>query len=78
MGEGSKGPVTAEVASLRVIECHDNLPGQEIWLYIRKHAEGKIRYAISNAPKNISLKDLNQVAIMHWPIVQLFDPKYQY
>lgn len=73
LGEGSKGPVRAEVAYLRVIECRDNLPGQEIWLYIRKHADGKIRYAISNAPKNISLKELNQVAIMRWPIEQLFE-----
>jgi len=58
---------------LRVIEYRDNLPNKEIWLYIRKHSDGKIRYAISNAPANTPLKELNRVAIMRWPIEQLFE-----
>lgn len=73
LDEGSKGPVVADIACLRVIERRENLPGDEIWLYIRKHSDGKIRYAISNAPKNTPLKELNRIAIMRWPIEQLFE-----
>ena len=73
LGDGAKGPVVSEIACLRVIESRDDLPGQQIWLYIRKHTDGKIRYAISNAPRDISLKELNKVSIMRWPIEQLFE-----
>lgn len=73
LGEGAKGPIVARVACLRVIKCRDNLPGKEVWLYIRKHTDGKIKYAFSNAPEDMPLKELNRAAIMRWPIEQSFE-----
>jgi SRSO17 transposase len=73
LAEGAKGPIIAEVVCLRVIECRDNLPGQEVWLYIRKLENGKIKYALSNAPEDIEQKELDRVATMRWPIEQSFE-----
>ncbi len=73
LNDGAKGPIVAEIACLRVIECRDNLPGKEVWLYIRKLKSGKTKYAISNAPEDIPKEELNQAAIMRWPIEQTFE-----
>ena len=34
--EGTKGPIVAEFAALRVINARDNLPGHEVWLICRR------------------------------------------
>jgi len=78
LGEGAKGPIVAEVKCLRVIEAIEKEPGlrlpyQEVWLYIRRYADGKIKYAFSNAPLDSSLEALNKVATMRWPIEQCFE-----
>lgn len=72
IGEGSKGPVIAEVARLRVIEQRDSLPGKECWLFLRKNADSEIKYAFCNAPQDISLEELARVSGMRWTIEQLF------
>ena len=54
LAEGAKGPITAEVARLRVIPCRAGLPGKECWLFIRKYPGGELKYALSNAPKSLS------------------------
>ena len=72
VGEGAKGPITAQVARLRVIEKREDLPGRECWLFIRKDADGKIRYALSNAPKDIPLEEMVRVSAKRWTIEQLF------
>jgi len=57
LGEGAKGPIVAQVKCLRVIEATKEsshfIPYQEVWLYIRKYADGKVKYAFSNAPADI-------------------------
>ena len=55
LAEGAKGPVMADVACLRVIPSREGVPGAECWLFIRKYPDGELRYALSNAPKSISL-----------------------
>ena len=73
LNDGAKGPIVAEIACLRVIECRDNLPSKEVWLYIRKFKSGKQKYALSNAPEDIPQEELNKAAIMRWPIEQTFE-----
>lgn len=73
LGEGAKGPITAQIKCLRVHEYRDKLPGRESWLYIRKHEDGKIKYSLSNAPADIPLEGLNSAALMRWPIEQCFE-----
>jgi len=72
IGEGAKGPITAQVTRLRVIEKRKGLPGKECWLFIRKDADGKIRYALSNAPSDIPLEEMIRVSARRWSIEQLF------
>jgi SRSO17 transposase len=73
IAEGSKGPVIAEVARIRVYLSRDGLPaGDPQWLFFRKNNDEEIKYAISNAPKEISLSELVEASNMRWPIEQCF------
>ena len=73
VAEGAKGPIVAKVARIRVYLSRDGLPvGDQVWLFLRKNVDGKIKYAISNAPKQISFSDLIKASTMRWPIEQCF------
>jgi hypothetical protein len=80
LAEGAKGPIFADVKCLRVIDSRDisggrhyPLPNKEVWLYIRRFADGRIKHALCNAPADTSMETLNQVATMRWPIEQCFE-----
>jgi SRSO17 transposase len=71
--EGSKGPVTAKAAMMRVYRSLDGLPdGESLWLFARRDGNGKTKFALSNAPEDISLGELCEASIMRWPIEQCF------
>jgi SRSO17 transposase len=73
VAEGAKGPIVAKVARIQVYLARDGLPvGNRQWLFLRKNADGQIKYAISNAPKQVSLAELIRASIMRWPIEQCF------
>jgi len=73
LGEGSKGPIVAQAACISVYRCRDGLPIDEpVWLFLRKNADGRIKYAVSNAPAHIPFIDLCQASTMRWPIEQCF------
>jgi len=78
LGEGSKGPIIADVKALRVIECRDGLPGAEAWLYIRRLTNGELKFSFSNAPADIQRAELHRAAIMRWPIKQCFEEGKSY
>ena len=69
LGESAKGPLWAKVACCRVYRADDEQP---MWLFVRKHEDGAIKYALSNAPVDTSFKTLCQVSLMRWPIEQCF------
>ncbi|MEW5920587.1 MAG: hypothetical protein AB1796_06490 [Bacillota bacterium] len=79
LGEGAKGPIIAHVKCLRIVEAKKDditnqyLPHQEVWLYIRKYADGKVKYAFCNAPVDIKRKEIDKAALMRWPIEQCFE-----
>jgi SRSO17 transposase len=73
LAEGSQGPIIADVKALRVIECRDNLPGAEVWLYIRRFMDGKLKFSLSNAPADIERAELHRAATLRWPIEQCFE-----
>jgi hypothetical protein len=55
VAEGAKGPIIAEVARMRIYLSRDGLPeGDQQWLFLKKDADGQVKYAISNAPKDTS------------------------
>jgi SRSO17 transposase len=73
LAEGAKGPIIARVARIRAYMSRDGLPvGQPQWLFLRKNADGEIKYAVSNAPKTMSFPELIKASIMRWPIEQCF------
>lgn len=73
LGEGAKGPIVAKAARLRVYRSRENLPENEpVWLFLRKNADGQIKYAVSNAPEDTPFSQLCEAAIMRWPIEQCF------
>lgn len=79
LAEGAKGPIIAERKIVRCYACRKDgnrnyvKPGEEIWLYLRKYADGEIKYFVSNAPKTISFKELDRAATLRWPIEQCFE-----
>lgn len=68
--EGTKGPLVCDFACLRVIEVRDGLPGQELWLIIRRNLDDptEIKYYFSNAPADINPAELVRMSGMRWPV----------
>ena len=76
IAEGAKGPVIAEVKCLRAVSCRKEnrlfTPKSEIWIYIRKHEDGAIKYFISNLPPDTPVQELDRLATARWSIEQCF------
>jgi SRSO17 transposase len=68
--EGSKGPLLAEFAVLRVTPIQDRLPGLRQWLICRRslRARAEVKFYLSNAPSRCSLQELVRVSGLRWPI----------
>jgi len=68
--EGSKGPLLAEFAVLRVTPIQDRLPGLRQWLICRRslgtHAE--VKFYLSNAPSHCTIQELVRVSGLRWPV----------
>ncbi|MGH9776979.1 MAG: IS701 family transposase [Candidatus Acidiferrales bacterium] len=73
--EGSKGPRTYDWAYQRVIESRDSLPGAELWLLARRSLTDPtdIAYFLSNAPLELGLERLAQVAAARATIEQCLE-----
>lgn len=72
MGEGSKGPIISYTKTYRVYENIDGLPGNQVWLYVRKFEDGKLNFAFCNAPFDTPHEILDKVALSRWSIEQCF------
>jgi SRSO17 transposase len=64
--EGSKGPLVAQMASLRVVAVRDELPGPDVWLVLRRNLEPVpvLKTYLCNAPPDTSS------ATLSWLVVQ--------
>lgn len=73
--EGSQGPRTYDWAYQRVIESRDGLPGEEVWLIARRALTDPtdLAYFLSNAPVEMSLQRLAQVAAARATIEQCLE-----
>lgn len=73
LGEGSKGPLLAHVACLRVFPSRGGLPEDApVWLMIRKRTDGQTRYGFSNGPETISFEELCRASCLRWSIERCF------
>ena len=72
--EGAKGPQVCDFACLRVTEVRDDLPGQELWLVLRRNLDDptEIKYYFSNAPADTDPTDLIRICGMRWPVEIIF------
>jgi SRSO17 transposase len=67
--EGSKGPLVADVAAMRVMAVRDELPGPEVWVVLRRPPRtGILKTYLSHAPTTLSLATLVRQSGMCWPI----------
>ena len=77
--EGSKGPIVAYFAFLRVVAVRDRLPGPDVWLVLRKNLKtGELKTYVSNAPVDISEAALVYISGMRWPIETAFEESKQF
>jgi len=76
ISEGVKGPIIGEIKCLRCVESRKEnrlyMPKSEIWVYIRKHEDGTIKYFISNMPLDTNICELDRLATARWSIEQCF------
>jgi len=73
LGEGTKGPLLAHVACLRVYPSRDGLPQDDpVWLIIRKRTDNQTRYAFSNAPNTTTIAELCYASCLRWSIERCF------
>ena len=71
--EGSKGPLRADFAALRVVAVRERLPGPEVWLILRRSVTtGELKTYLSNAPVDKPLQTLVRLSGMRWPIETAF------
>jgi SRSO17 transposase len=68
--EGSKGPLMAEFAILRVTPIHDRLPATRQWLICRRSLgpQPELKFYLSNAPSRCPTQELIRVSGLRWPI----------
>jgi hypothetical protein len=68
--EGSKGPLVAEFACMRVTPIRDELPGQRCWVVFRRTLgfQPEVKFFLSNAPATCSLPEFVRVSGLRWPI----------
>ena len=77
--EGSKGPIIAHFACLRVIAVRERLPGPDVWLIFRRDVfTGELKAYLSNAPLYIPFKTLVRISGMRWPIETSFEFSKQF
>jgi len=75
VAEGEKGLITYDWACQRVVESRDKLPGPEAWLIARRSLSDAtdIAYYLSNAPADIPLLKLAQVASTRYTVEQCIE-----
>jgi len=68
--EGSKGPLRAEFAFLRVTTVRDRLPGPRVWAIFRRtvSAPREVKYYLSNAPTTCPPRQLANLSGLRWPV----------
>lgn len=68
--EGSKGPIEADFAFVRVTRARRGRPGLAGWLILRRGLEGAqaVKYFLSNAPAACPPAALVRVSGLRWPV----------
>jgi SRSO17 transposase len=62
-----------DMVCLRVYQVRDELPGRESWLIIRKDDNGEMKYQLSNASPNATMKRLAEMSCSRYWIERAFE-----
>jgi SRSO17 transposase len=73
VAEGERGPIVAAFARVRVYLNAERTAESERWLVLRNDADGQIKYALSNAPEDLEMRELVRVSRARWPIERCFE-----
>lgn len=76
--EGTKGPIIADFACLRLVAVRQGLPGPDVWLVLRRTPDGELKTYLSNAPAHTPEATLIRLSGMRWPIETCFEEAKQY
>jgi SRSO17 transposase len=77
--EGTKGPVVAEFARVRVWSVRDRKPGPPVWLVFRRElGSQEVKYYVSNAGEDVSLELLALVIGTRWRVEEFLEDAKQY
>ena len=72
--EGSKGPIIADFACLRVVGVRHTLPGPDVWLVFRHQiGTNELKCYLSNAPVETPLKRFVWLSGMRWQVETCFE-----
>jgi SRSO17 transposase len=73
--EGSKGPLHAEFAFVRVTTLRNRLPGPRVWAIFRRalRPPHEVKYYLSNAPATCPAQTLANLSGMRWPVETAFE-----
>ena len=68
--EGSKGPLVAEFAVLRVTPVRDQLPGPRCWVVFRRTLgpQSEVKFYLSNAPRTCPRQELVRASGLRWHV----------
>ena len=72
VAEGEKGPIVAAFARVRVYLSPERTAESERWLVLRNDADNQIKYALSNAPEDLEMREFVRVSRARWPIERCF------
>jgi SRSO17 transposase len=76
--EGTKGPIQADFACLRVVAVRNQLPGPDLWLVFRRSLDGReLKAFLSNAALDTSLEIFVWLSGMRWPVESCFEEAKQ-
>ena len=70
----AEGPILVERKYMRCYSCRKDenrnyvKPGPEIWLYLRKYADGEIKYFVFNALGSLAVQELDRTATLRGPL----------
>ncbi len=72
LGIGAKGPIFAKDKAIQVVEVRNGLPGNDVWLYVRRLEDGSLKYSLTNAPSSSVIDEIRKPALLRWSIEQCF------
>jgi len=73
--EGSKGPMVADFAWLRVTTVRNRLPGPRVWAIFRRSLSTptETKYYLSNAPVGLAPHTMADLSGQRWPVETIFE-----